>query len=760
MKRLITYIALCLTCAVACEQLPEDVQIYGVGCKMSEVALGIDAGEYALEVYADGEFTATLDKNDSWIRFSDYEDARTISGNGDMTINLEYDINKGIPRTAILTLVRGTNTFELSLNQDGILEGGIEIEQKNISVPSSGGQFGAKVITRLAETDLSFEVTYKEDDDIDWISGVGLKNNFICFDVKANLSASKIRHAVIAVINGNQVGYIQVSQFYDGCETSTIGVSQMKALLDKEGTYMVDAHLVLEGFVINDNSQKNGAENRMISLEAQDLNYPERILYIQEKDGSDGVKLIFTESCADIIARFEQISVDLYGMTIKREDNPVRYSINGLPTSAIISTISGDVIEPKDRTLETLTDHDLYTLVKLNDVHIPVRKGNYAPVDIRYVGTMTSYPMVIRSKGGATGYMMVNINCPWSRDGQELPEGSGSITGAVVYETCDNFEWDAEEESRLKASGVSSSYITGLGKLPCMQIRPFTKSDVNIADNETEGFSKLLYEWAYCDSLGVNLVNNYQDQTLYPTYPLEENPMNLDAGFYCTDETNVKIPFRLCNDFTHLGPYTFGGKISDPSNGNGIYDYYERSAHWAPYGSTETIGVLYSYYSSVAKNRWSAESNGGSGSNGAAWCVPGWSTSKYWCAEFSTADLTTANSPLNVTFGTMNHINSIGAPRYWKMECSVDGKQTWIHVGNYTVPDFVYTASLKTYQLPGTKFITMNLPDSALGASKVYVRLIPASAAVGTSSSYAGGTKISTSAYNAINYFAIRYNNN
>ena len=79
MKRLITYIALCLTCAVACEQLPEDVQIYGVGCKMKEVALGIDAGEYALEVYADGEFTAALDENDNWIRFSDYEDSRKIS---------------------------------------------------------------------------------------------------------------------------------------------------------------------------------------------------------------------------------------------------------------------------------------------------------------------------------------------------------------------------------------------------------------------------------------------------------------------------------------------------------------------------------------------------------------------------------------------------------------------------------------------------------------------------------------------------------
>ena len=123
MKRYIIYIVLCLAAVISCEQMPDDVRIYGVGCRMSEVALGVDAGEYALEVFADGEFTASLDGQDTWIRFSGQGDARTVSGSGDMTLNVSYDINKGIPRTAVLTLTRGTNVFELSFNQDGILEG-------------------------------------------------------------------------------------------------------------------------------------------------------------------------------------------------------------------------------------------------------------------------------------------------------------------------------------------------------------------------------------------------------------------------------------------------------------------------------------------------------------------------------------------------------------------------------------------------------------------------------------------------------------
>ena len=49
MKKYIIYIALCLAAAVSCEQLPDQVKIYGVGCYNPEtgtalhnVDLGID----------------------------------------------------------------------------------------------------------------------------------------------------------------------------------------------------------------------------------------------------------------------------------------------------------------------------------------------------------------------------------------------------------------------------------------------------------------------------------------------------------------------------------------------------------------------------------------------------------------------------------------------------------------------------------------------------------------------------------------------
>ena len=496
---------------------------------------------------------------------------------------------------------------------------------------------------------------------------------------------------------------------------------------------MIESHIVLNGLVINDNLEKNGAENRLISVDNQDMTYADRIIYVQNEEGTDGIKLIFSKSCADLVSRYDRISLDTYGLMLKREDNPVRYSISRIPVEALVATSAGDAPAEKVRGLAELTDNDIYTQVTVPDVEIPVSKGSFAPIDIRYINLMVSYPMVIRDKDGGTSHIMVNVDCPWSRDGKGLPKGSGSVTGVVVHEKCDNFEWDAAKENELIAAGQNASYITGLGTIGDYQIRPVRRSEVMISEDASESFSTLMYEWGYCDYQGVNLVKNYtDDKDLYPTYPLVADPLTLDARFYC-EKSGSKVALNLVNDFTHVGPYVYGGVITEEANGNGIYDYLGRSAHWRPYGAKN--GVI---YSKENKQEWET-------SNGSAWCAAGWSASQYWCAEFPTADLTEANSPLNITFGTMNHLKKENAIRNWKVQWSAD-KEDWKDVSAYTVPDFAVDANRKVSQLPGTKFITVNIPDEALGLEKVYVRLVP------TDKSF------TSSVYNAINYFAVRYN--
>ena len=101
-----------------------------------------------------------------------------------------------------------------------------------------------------------------------------------------------------------------------------------------------------------------------------------------------------------------------------------------------------------------------------------------------------------------------------------------------------------------------------------------------------------------------------------------------------------------------------------------------------------------------------------------------------------------------------------GSPRYWEVQWRSDNSVAWEHVSDYTVPDFVKSGNMHVFQMPGIKYITVTLPDKVLYKEKVYVRLVPkADSQAGTISTYYGGS-VKNTAHNAINYVAIRYNNN
>ncbi len=746
-------VILAVASVFSCEKGPEEVEITGIGCRESVVSASWDALECSAEILATGAFTAAIPEDVSWISFKNQGGARTVSMNGDCTLTFKLEVNRNIPRSVDVTLNCGTAKTILTINQDGLLDDGLDVEQKNVLVSSEGGRYSAKISTKINASAFRFEADYLEESSTGWVSGAKISGNFVVFDVEPNLEDGLIRHADIRIIWSDGQGVVHITQYSDGYSVEPIGVTDLKALLPGKGSLQIDKHYIVSGLVINDDTEGNGAENRLVSIDNPEMAYSSKILYVQSEDGADGIKLIFNGSCADLATRYDRISFDACGLTLERKDNPVRYEITGIPLSAVTESQRMDAPVAKSRTIASLSDQDLYTLVKLDNVTLPIRKGPFVPVDIRYIDLVTAYPMVLNDNEGNSIYMMVNSDCIWSRDGNPMPQGAGSVTGVLVYEKSDNFEWDIAQESAMKADGVLPDYITGIGNIGSWQIRPVSRGDIAIEDNLDDSFSALLYEWRYCDSLGVNLVANYDGDArrLYPTYPVVSEPKTLDAWLYCQGkDDNAKL--KVCNDFTHLGPYTYGGNISHPENGNGVYDALGRSAHWYVYSSTNTIGVIYSQYLAEDTVNWSI-------CNGSSWCVPGWSTKQYWCCEFSTSELTEANAPLNVVFGTLNHIGYTGAPRYWAVEWSEDG-DTWNREKTYSVPDFPSTSSRKVYYLPGAKYVSVKLPDEVIGLEKVYVRLVPMSdKGIGTSSSYySASSAINATRYNALNYFAIRYN--
>ncbi len=742
MKKFYYIIAFALA-VICCSPVSDDTTIYELGPVSSELSVGYEGGECETDILSNGEFSITIPEEAGWVHFKSSA-LRSLTLSGDVTVSFTVDINRGVSRKADLVLERGNNRAHLTIVQDGLLQGGFELVQQGLSVEYGGGECGVRVNTLMKDSELSYNVTYEQDPDLSWIGNIRLEGNFLRFSVAANLSATLLRHARIEVLYEGGKAVVLVTQFSQGTAVVPITMDGFKSLLDHDGSVVLDEHYILDGVVVNDPSSKNGAENRIISVDIPDMDYKSRIIHLQAQDGTEGIKVEFRESCSGVIDRWSHISIDAKGLTLVRESNPLRYSLKDVPQSAIISSESGLELSPRQLDIAGITAKDLYTFVTLPNVEIPVRKGPYMPIDIRYISVMTAYPMVLRDNAGNQIHMMVNVDCPWSRDGKAMPRGQGSVTGVLVHEVCDNFEWNSVREEELRAGGAMPDYISSLGEFSSWQIRPMEKEDVAISEDLEDRLSEVLYEWAYCDSLGVNLVKNYNPETdeLFPTYPLNENPLGLDAKLYCAKSTGAKVKMGLCNDFTHLGPYSYGGVISTPSNGNGVEDALGRSAHWRVYPSVPTIGVIYS------GSDWSQ-------SNGSAWTASGWNTDQWWCAEFSTDGLADAQGPVSVVFGTMNAINGYGAPRHWRADYSIDGEE-WSSIGSYTVPDFVRAASKKAYQLPGAKYIMFNLPESVKSAGKAYVRLVPASKVAGTEDSYEGGA-VSSSRYNALNYFSIRF---
>lgn len=761
MKKTGIFIAICLA-ALACDSVLEPVEVVELGCaSLTDVSVGHQAGRHVFDIVSDGEYSARLPEDAGWIRFEDAAESREITQSGDGVLAVEYDSNRNIQREAVITLSRGNRTIELTVVQKGILTETFTVEQKNVFVAAEGGTASAKVLTLTSPGNLKYSVEYVEEEAGGWISNERMENNYLKFDVAENWSDTLVRHAVVtlSVSDGSHSGQVHVTQNSKGTEYTVISFAELKGLLASEGSYEFEDHVRLEGVVLNDNVEGNGAENRNISSIIQDLSAASRTLYLSTENGDSGVRVDFdcdTDALAD---RFDRVTLDLHGMTLARYESPVRYILTGASSSSMLSSIAGTGASvTKECTIGNLTAEDVYTLRTLPEVEIPIRKGPYIGIDLRQYHLVNKYPMVIRDPEGNDMHMMVNTTCTWHRDGDIMPQGSGSLTGIIVHEHCDQFEWDVKAASEIEMKeGKAIDYINDLGDLGLYQIRPVAKSDIAIREDFTEGFSELLCEYRYCvtDDMDTPLVANATDITIFPTYPGSSKPkvsrrvtgrMTIQAGKNVNDSL---VTISRTRDWTLLGPLA-DGRITDVGRGNGVLDYFQVPMHWDPYEYADETGLLLD-------------------KNGSSWCAKNWTTGQYWCIEFSTAErkdndvvisaIDASHAPMSIQFGTVNDFGTVlGGPRYWVIEYSLDGR-SWIHLHDYTVPDFPSLANKRHWQCPGNKYITYTLPESADVWNKetVYIRLRPSSAAAATADTYDKG-KLNSKSANSLNYFAIRYN--
>ena len=741
MKRFL-YFSAALLAIAACNWKDEMVEAEELGAIKTDFSVDCTAGSLTLEVYSDGDFTATLPADASWLKFHG-QDGRIFRGSGDIEIAVDYDINRGVQRNAVISLRRGRKCQDISISQKGILSAGIEFENRSITVDAAEGSCAVKLITLCKDSDLDIELVYEGSGG--WIDAVQKTNNYLSFNVIANSSTAR-RYATLRVTGKSDPSLsdaLVICQLGAGTELQALSFEELKALAKADGENTILGDYTLEGIVSGDNLSGNGGPNLNLSASLQDNTLAARTVYLQAADGSTGVKLVFDSASDNTLRRYDHVKILLDSLTLVKHSSPEFYDITGLGAKSVLESAAGNAydIVAKEKYIEELTDEDIYSFVTLKDCEIPIRKGPFVPIDTRHIYVINSYPMPVRDIRGGSLHLMTNLSADWQRDGLGLPEGSGDISGVIVHETCDNFEWDNAKVMAKQSEGMSPEYITGVGEIGNYQIRPFRKDEIALATDFQDGFSELLMEIRYSNKSFDNLVKNTVGNVIYSTYPAVESPASAGAvnGVLEVYEGSSAKSVGLYRDWTHLGPVNDRWEMATPSDGNGVYDYYGSSAHWE-ISSAAVYGLIID-------------------NNGSSWYCSGWNTNKYWRASFSTEGLTQANFPLSVQFGAAQGLGRVvGAPRYWVAEYSLNGSG-WTEFGRYTVPDFPILSNRKAWQCPGPKYVTLNLPENnaLLGKAKIYVRLRPSVDKAGTPSSYDGGT-IDTGQPSQLNYFAIRYN--
>ena len=752
MKRYMILVLLSLA-ALSCQDKLAQLDVVEFGAALMDedsMPLGYKAGEFDIRVVSDGDYTAEITEGAQWLHFEG--GAQACSGSSsdsrhEQYVTVYYDANRTILRSGKIVLKRKHRKVEIEISQLGILSEDFSIDQQNLWVGAEGGFLSSKVLTLSGAEDVVIETEYVEEGHSQWISQTRMENNYLKFNVAENMS-SQARHAVIVVSKkGTSLsGRIQVGQAAAGAEYEYVTLSELKAMIDTPGSIEIEENVVLKDIIVlNDNLEGNGAENKNITSIVQDLKVADRTLYVSDAAGTSGLRLDFNAGSELLVKRFDHIEVDLTGAALAWLEDPDRYVVSGLAAASVMSNevgSMGDLNVPKKKMSE-LVPEDVYTLVELVDCEIPVRKGPYVGIDVRHYSLMNKYPMVIRDVEGSTMHMMVNTTCSWHRDGTAMPQGSGSITGIIVHEHCDNFEWDQEKADAMVSAGLGLDYVADLGHIGQYQIRPVSKNDIALDPDFENGFSKLVCEftYSYSDVVEQKLIPNYVDGVLFSTDGEVRSQMTLQLK--SGDKREIQT-ISTKRDWSLLGPYK-DGEISDLSTGNGVYCYGE-SAVWFNTSSQESLGRSQARIDKIC---------------GSAWNATGWSVNKYWQVNISTKGLTAAeNAPMSIQLGAVNgYGDRVGGPRYWKMVYCTSESDAGTVIAEYTVPDFPQNGNRRLWHCPGHKYMSFNVPDNIniWDKDNVIIRMMPVNTKADNGDTYERGT-IDANVDNAINYFAVRCN--
>lgn len=474
-------------------------------------------------------------------------------------------------------------------------------------------------------------------------------------------------------------------------------LKDLRNMCPKGGNVVLAESFVVEGVVVSDWRSPNMDMNISMTSARLETRESGRTAYLQEIDGSMGVRLIFDMLSENQLERYDRVVLDLKGCRVSRTAEPDAITVHGVRARAFQSVDSGEAPAPKLRTISELSDDDLYTFVTLKDIDIIFKDGSYSNVHEEYMPFMEEYhgdvdytassrldnwATLMRDAEGSGIYMLVNMLCPWRRTGKSLPKGMGTLSGIVVHTEMPRYGGDM---GRYSIRPVDETDIVLGGKSPWKTFVGWMKP---------EGSGQTL------DFEMMGTVGN-----LYKTGQKNDRIYN-DTG---------SVPALLWTD-SGSAVHVYSGYNSVSPQGKGFVGN----------GALMFVGKTVDWY------EWDADKVSGA---------------KAFYVTFSPKKMKAARAQFNFEWsaGTQNGNRCWYFPIDWKVECSVDGSN-WILLretatGNpsfelRSVPwsdrkiegsghDFVKKMAIDNGLGPQQR--SFNIPQEVLGQKEAFLRISPAS---------------------------------
>lgn len=718
MKKII-YIVMSLA-AVSCSfdamrlQSPEEL-----GTDKEEYIINAEGGTAEVEVYANMSGRAYFAGDAAWASLNS---SRFTS---DCIIKVTAEENQGRNRMALLVLDTEVRQDTICIKQHGVTEEYFTLKASAVTIGSDDEEISVPINTNVAAEHFVFHTNYLGDQE-GWLNLAGIdgeKMNISCQRNTSNIS----RRAVITIGYDNGWGEIPTQEFrvlHTGTgETlwTPVGFDDIKSLAGQEPGEITENY-TLTGHIISDIESGNVGENIQLASTEIDYSPCRKTAYFQSTDGTSGFMLEFKTEVDNILRYNSLVTICLKGTVLSKKENPARYSISDLESSAVHSCeeVGASEIKSNRRRISELTDKDIYTRVTITDCEFPIRKGSLTPVHEGYTSAtgrhrITKFPTMIRDIEGNHMYMYTNTTCPYRRDGHKIGYGEGEVTGVLVHEKYRRF---------IDGDSPDANECGDIGRY---QLRHMEAEDIDFS--EEESFSGFICEWRYIDAINPD---GSWDATLGEgtmTHSIAPDTRFISSGMTAS-----------ANDYSYLGP---------------IYST-ETHANENGFGITEIDDIPTVKKENISKGSFAAAS-ANSSKVALSWRNNKWykdNMYQYWLVSFSTEGIST-----DVLSMQLSVLNTSGGncPNEWKAEWaeSADAGE-WKYIADYNVPDIVRDLITEPWQSPGYKPVDIILPSEMLGKEKVYIRLMPRSRK-GSSVMYLDGN-FSNGSYSAMNYFAIRYN--